>query len=672
MVVYNASVPDSLAVADHYRIQRGIPQGNLCALTQITTAMEAYVTIAQYQSVVKPQLTACLNRLGATSILYIVFAYRTPYKVTGVPTGKYIALDSLVADIWSHTGSETTPQTLNRYYARADNKNNSYKPFQSFATFRSANNHSPLLYVVFRLDGPTLDIANSLVDKAIQAELNGVDGQGCFDRRYGAISSVDDTGYGAGDWDIYKANEFTVGAGIPTTDDATSVEIGTAPAPLRCDTTAYYAGWYSYANYNDAFTFSPGAIGFHLDSASATNPRSFSNGANWVAGSLRRGITFTSGAVGEPYLTGLVHPAPFMRNILVEGANVGDALYRNLYYLHWMVINVGDPLYRPSPKVAPQSTVPTKIVLSGATSIAAGTCSLYVVTAKDAENFPGSANDSLLIQLTATGSGKVYGDASCASSASTLTLQAGTAQAFFYVKNTTLESFSLTATDTQNSFGTSTTKVDVHRAQKLAVSGAVSAGNAACSKYVVTMKDSMNFPDVYLSDRTIIASTSGTGRFYDDATCTHAASSMVIPQGKKTATFYYEGNTIEKATLTFKDSLSVLTQITASLNITGPTKLSLAGVNTFKKGICTAYSVGLLNASGSPSQSASSTTVDLTSTLSGRFYLNSSCSQQTTNVTLPANTQSVTVYATDSVAESITLTATSAPLTSATKAVAVK
>jgi hypothetical protein len=27
--------------------------------------------------------------------------------------------------------------------------------------------------------------------------------------------------------------------------------------------------------------------------------------------------------------------------------NVGDAIFRNTAWIHWMIINIGDPLYRP-------------------------------------------------------------------------------------------------------------------------------------------------------------------------------------------------------------------------------------------------------------------------------------------------------------------------------------
>jgi len=125
-------------------------------------------------------------------------------------------------------------------------------------------------------------------------------------------------------------------------------EFGTPPAPLRCDHAALYAGWYTLNHYNDAFTWNPGAIGIHLDSASATNPRA---GTNWAANALARGITITAGAVTEPYLENLPHPDQALW-YLFHGANVGDALLRSERLLKWRILNIGDPLYRPFPKAA--------------------------------------------------------------------------------------------------------------------------------------------------------------------------------------------------------------------------------------------------------------------------------------------------------------------------------
>jgi hypothetical protein len=131
-------------------------------------------------------------------------------------------------------------------------------------------------------------------------------------------------------------------AGFSVIEDSNFAEFGTPPAPT-CPNAALYAGWYSLNHYNNAFTWNTGAIGFHLDSASALNPR---GGPNWSANAILNGITVTSGAVNEPFLPGLVRPGGTLRDLL-QGAYVGDAFLRNTRWLKWMIVNLGDPLYRP-------------------------------------------------------------------------------------------------------------------------------------------------------------------------------------------------------------------------------------------------------------------------------------------------------------------------------------
>ncbi|HZU43699.1 MAG TPA: TIGR03790 family protein, partial [Terriglobales bacterium] len=166
--------------------------------------------------------------------------------------------------------------------------------------------------------------------------------QACLDRQYGAIGGIYDFSYGSGDWDLHQAANFASQAGFGVTEDQNVQEFGTSPAPL-CPGAALYSGWYHLNHYNDAFTWNTGAIGFHLDSLSAADPRM---GSNWAANAIKKGITVTSGAMAEPYLDGLAHPDGVFLNLL-EGANVGDAFLRNEMWLKWMILNIGDPLYTP-------------------------------------------------------------------------------------------------------------------------------------------------------------------------------------------------------------------------------------------------------------------------------------------------------------------------------------
>jgi uncharacterized protein (TIGR03790 family) len=290
--------------------------------------------------------------VGKTNILYIVLAYVRPLTISAPNSAEPFAIDSYLADIWDQYSAATfipAPTGAHRYYADVQNQGNVYTPFVPFATFR-AQPRSSLIYSVWRLDGPTPEIAKGLVDKATLAA-NNATGAACIDRNQGDMFYVQDAFAASADWDLHQAAVFLAEAGIPVTEDPAGAEFGHAPAPLICPAdgspVAFYSGWYSLNEYNGpgVFNWAPGAIGFHLDSGSAVDPR---GGTNWSANALLKGITVTSGAVGEPYLQGLARPGGLFRNLL-EGANVGDAFLRNTQWLKWRIINIGDPLYRPFP-----------------------------------------------------------------------------------------------------------------------------------------------------------------------------------------------------------------------------------------------------------------------------------------------------------------------------------
>lgn len=356
LVVYNSTSPDSINVANHYIAARGIPPQNLCAIAPPSTT---YLILDDYINTVKAPIQQCLNTIGRSNILYIVFSYLTPYNV--YVDGINYALDQYVADIWDLYTAQPlviVPPRPHGYYANSQAQGNVYLRFQSFAAYRDGGGGSRLagspgggllIYSVWRLDGPSAAIASALVDNAIAAEnAGGPSGQACIDETYGPTGSYDAFST-QGNWDLFRAGQFLVRAGLNVTTDTNSSEFGTFPSALTCKdqsgNTALYSGWYSLNHYNgpDVFNWSPGSIGFHLDSFSAGDPR---GGTNWSANALLNNISVTSGSVNEPFLEGLPRPGGVYRNLL-EGANVGDAFLRNTRWLKWMVINIGDPLYTP-------------------------------------------------------------------------------------------------------------------------------------------------------------------------------------------------------------------------------------------------------------------------------------------------------------------------------------
>jgi uncharacterized protein (TIGR03790 family) len=341
LVVVNAGNSSSKRVAEHYMTARSVPAANKCGVKPLNDDVMDW---EEYDTDLKKAIRKCLTRVGPEKILYIVLSYKLPFKLENVPAGHGTAVDQYISDIWDQELA-AGPRPINPYYAEIQSKPGVYPPFIPLAAYRDAP-RSHLVYSVWRLDGPTRDIADALVEKAIAAEKAGPTGQACFDRRYGDdLTAQPETGYNRGDWDLLRAAQFARAAGFTVIEDTHSEEFGTPPAPARCDHAILYSGWYSLGNYNDAFTWNTGAIGFHLDSLSAAHPR---EGKNWSANALKRGITVTSGAVDEPYLPGLPRPVGVFR-ALFQGANVGDAFLRNTLWTRWMIINIGDPLYRPFP-----------------------------------------------------------------------------------------------------------------------------------------------------------------------------------------------------------------------------------------------------------------------------------------------------------------------------------
>jgi uncharacterized protein (TIGR03790 family) len=338
LVVYNAADANSTNVANYYISKRGIPAGNVCPIRPPSITL---LNWADFNASVKNPIRTCLNTTASGNIFYIVFAYNTPYKVTA-PDLLIYSLDSFIADIWdwyvrpNQFGVPSVPQP---YYAESQSQGNVYVPFLAMADYRG-----PIIYSVWRLDAATPALAQGLVDKALLAESTGLTGQACIDEQI-ATTTYDNGTTGSPDWDLRQAAALAALAGFPVVQDFNAAEFGTSPAPLRCDNAALYGGLYALNHYNNAFTWNPGAIGFHLESASAYDPR---GGTNWSSNAVMNGITVTGGTMSEPLLGGLGHPDAIFRN-LFEGANVGDAVLRNTKWLKWTLLNIGDPLYRPFP-----------------------------------------------------------------------------------------------------------------------------------------------------------------------------------------------------------------------------------------------------------------------------------------------------------------------------------
>jgi tetratricopeptide (TPR) repeat protein len=198
------------------------------------------------------------------------------------------------------------------------------------------------ILLVARLDGPTADIARGLVDKAMQAETNGLWGRAYFDAR-GLPKS--ETNYFQGDAWILGAAEIARRLGFETVVDD---KPETFPADFPMSSIAIYCGWYD-GDVSGPFTlpkveFMPGAFAYHLHSFSAATIRSATE--NWCGPLLAKGATCTMGCVNEPYLAFTPNVAFFLQ-ALGNKYTFGEAAWAAQPALSWQTTVIGDPLYRP-------------------------------------------------------------------------------------------------------------------------------------------------------------------------------------------------------------------------------------------------------------------------------------------------------------------------------------
>ena len=366
VVIYNNRMPGSKLVADHYAQMRQVPKAQVYGFDlPITEAM----TRAEFENALQFPLASRLvvdklwrfgsitnaatngqpkrveNRVVESTIRYAVLCYGVPLKIAADPNLR-------------EPGRENARPELLRNDAAVDSELawlplvkmnvplSGPLPNWVYGTTNTALRHPTNgLLSVARLDGPNVEIARGLVDKALAAERDGLWGRTYFDAR-----GLDKTNsYYLGDEWILNAGEICREWGFETTVDKNP---GTFPADFPMSQIAIYCGWYD-ENVSGPFTlpkveFMPGAFAYHLHSFSAPTLRSTNQ--FWVGPLLAKGATCTMGCVNEPYLPGTPNVAAFLARLTAGGFTFGEAAWAAQPVLSWQTTVVGDPLYRPFAK----------------------------------------------------------------------------------------------------------------------------------------------------------------------------------------------------------------------------------------------------------------------------------------------------------------------------------
>lgn len=383
LVIANKNASNSIGLARFYMEQRKIPKENLLILwitDRETCTRESYL-----KKVVKP-VQRYLDGKHGEKIRCLVTMYGIPLKIAPPEPEGEEALDldrfkneikhfSALLEQEGKTEDETRVVTarlkkLNRELGSFKQQNDKWASLDSELSlvtkddyplgFWLANPFYPLfkgqtmplekkdVTMVCRLDGPDPQTVKRVILDSIHAEENGLSGKAYFDARWpdpGNDKTL--SSYALNDKLIHLAAGVVETSGL--TRGVVKDDTGRLFQPGECPDAALYCGWYSLANYVDAFAWNRGAVGFHVASSECATLKSGTSNV-WCKRMLEKGVAATVGPVGEPYVQSFPNAGIFFRLLCDGYLTLVECYYVSLPYLSWKMVLVGDPLYRPYKK----------------------------------------------------------------------------------------------------------------------------------------------------------------------------------------------------------------------------------------------------------------------------------------------------------------------------------
>jgi uncharacterized protein (TIGR03790 family) len=360
LVLYNSASEDSKGVAAHYFGARKLPGDRLLGLPLPTgetmsraefreQLQEPLLKALGERALWKTRPDAATREFNATNapavtesqIRYLVLCHGVPLRIAPDKSLAEPGADKLQPELRRNEAAVDSelaalPLALGRHVLTSALQNRNYA-----ATNPAALHPTNGILLVARLDGPSAAIARGLVDKAMQAERDGLWGRAYFDAR-----GITSGGYLTGDEWLRKAAETVRRFGFETTLDDTEP---TFSAGFPLSQVGLYAGWYD-GSVSGPFKagapeFLPGAVAYHLHSFSAQTLRA--SDKNWCGPLLARGVTATMGCVEEPFLAGTPDLSVFFHRLTAAGWTFGEAAWAASGSLSWQTTVVGDPLYQP-------------------------------------------------------------------------------------------------------------------------------------------------------------------------------------------------------------------------------------------------------------------------------------------------------------------------------------
>ena len=328
-VVINESSSASVTVGEYYAVRRSLPNENVI---RIKVTPGDTISRAAYAAGIEAPVAQALAKAGLQDrILFIVLTKGIPLRILGTtgPYGSAASVDSELTLLYRRmTGRPVPPggPLENPFFAaKADP---AAKPF-------THKDHD--IYLVTRLDGPTVEDARQLVDRGSAAEAEGAV---YFDQRGEARSAL--------------ADRWMADAADAITNHASGATAIVEPTPKPVTPTAPALGYFSWggadpavATSDLALEFAPGGIAATLGSGDGRTLEPPAKGRVSIGGALvKAGAAGVGVNVSEPLLQSSFRPQILFPAYL-GGSTLAEAFYRSLPHLSWQSIVIGDPLLRP-------------------------------------------------------------------------------------------------------------------------------------------------------------------------------------------------------------------------------------------------------------------------------------------------------------------------------------
>lgn len=359
VVVANQRVPESIELARYYMGVRGIPSNHLCVVD-----LPANDTISRwfYEQKLREPLQAFLReqklieqvkrddanvgpndnpwRTIKHHVRYVVSMYGIPLRIAESRPYLISKLAKLTEEPFRRDGAAVDSELACLLWESYPTMGYQPNPMYNVVYWTRNDRQIKPLLIAARLDGPDPASVRNMIDGAIKAEREGLHGRAYIDMR-----SIHDPDYLMGDHWMREAAERLRRAGYEILIDMPE---GLFPANLPMDHAAFYLGW--YAEYvqgpflRNGFRFQPGAVAYHLHSASAKTLRS--KNKYWAGPLIAAGASAVMGAVNEPYLAFTPDVQIFIDR-LCAGYTFGESAYFSQRALSWQITVIGDPLYRP-------------------------------------------------------------------------------------------------------------------------------------------------------------------------------------------------------------------------------------------------------------------------------------------------------------------------------------